>query len=149
MAECGTAFEIQTTFGDVSLVEDGKKCKFHYEMLEPKEPYQDVNGVCRITYCLPPDDAAHTLHLRLNCANCDAGVDGGEGMVAVTADIGSGRITLSYIETEAVLGAYVLADGLEIRFPQSSLPRTVRFGVCWIDRLPSEFDVQTWLGADV
>ena len=149
MAECGTAFEIQTTFGDVSLVEDGKKCKFHYEMLEPKEPYRDVNGVCRIEYDLPPDDAAHTLLFRLNCADCSFGVNGGEGMIAGTAEIGEGQMTLSFLETVAILGAHILEDGLELRLPPSSVSRTVRFGVCWIDRLPGEFDVQTWLGADV
>ena len=148
--ESGAGNCVSTTFGGIFLLFDGDIETFRHLSVEPKEPYAEVSGIHKIEFDYNADGKVHEICICLNNPECDALSDTGERFDAVTADIGEGRITLAFIEPENLdLEIEFAQNGIILHTTERTASQTLTFGVCWIDKLPSPDDVQTWLGADV
>lgn len=147
--ESATGSKLCTPFGDVVLRKDGKKCSFCYEALVPRAPYENVDGIYKLEYLYESDGKEHTVELILDNSECEGGEDSGEGMTAITADIGGGRITVAYIHKDDDFCVEIKKDGLKVMLPAVAPSQTLTFGVCFMNKLPSPDSVETWLGADV
>ncbi len=139
-----------TPFGNICLNIDGNTRPFSFSAIIPKKPFADVNGIFKLEYDYVSDGNEHIFELSLDHPECNALEDSGERFAAVTADIGDGRITLAFIETEKLdFEIEYNKNGITLRSNEKTVSQTLKFGVCWIDKLPSADDIQTWLGADV
>ena len=148
--ESGAGNCVSTTFGGIFLLFDGDIEAFRHLAVEPKEPYAEVSGIHKIEFDYNADGKVHEICICLNTPECDALSDTGERFDAVSADIGEGRITLAFIEPENVdFKIEFMKNGIILRSDKNTASQTLKFGVCWIDKLPSADDIQTWLGADV
>lgn len=148
--ESGVGRTVHTTFGNICLKIDSKTRTFRFSAILPEKPFADVSGIYKIEYGFQVDGKKHEIELLLDNPECDAGIDTGESFHAVTANLGEGRITLAFIEPESLdFEIEYNKNGITLRADDTTLSQTLKFGVCWIDKLSSADDVQTWLGADV
>lgn len=139
-----------TPFGNICLNIDGSTRPFSFSAIIPEKPFAGVNGVFKLEYDYVSDGNNHIIELLLDNPECNALVDSGERLTAVSADIGDGRITLAFIEPDNLdFEIEYRKNGITLRSSEKTASQTLKFGVCWIDKLPSADDVQTWLGADV
>ena len=148
--ESGTSKSVSTSFGDIFLLLDNKAQYVRSFAITPEKPLADVQGIYKIEYDYKADGKECEICFCLNNPECCAVPDTGERFDAVSADIGEGRITLAFIEPDNVdFKIKFMKNGIILRSDKNTASQTLTFGVCWIDKLPSPDDVQTWLGADV
>ena len=139
-----------TPFGNIYLKIDGKSRAFRFFAIPPENPFADVNGICKIEYVVEADGNKHEINLLLDNPDCNAYSETGERFDAVSADISDGRITLAFIEPNNLdFEIEYRKNGITLRSNEKTASQTLKFGACWIDKLPSADDIQTWLGADV
>ncbi len=148
--ESGVGNRVSTSFGELFLTLDGKTQNFRYFAVDPEKPFADVSGVYKIEYDFKADGGKHEIKLLLDNPECNAYSDTGERFDAISANIGDGRITLAFIEPENFdFEIEFMKNGIILRSNENTSSQTLKFGVCWIDKLPSADDIQTWLGADI
>lgn len=148
--ESGVGNQLSTSFGSIKLTLDEKAKSFGFFAVSPEKPFAEVNGIYKIEYDYKTDGKEHEIKLLLDNPECNARYDTGERFDAITSDIGEGRITIAFIEPETLdLQIEFIENGIILRSSAATESQTLKFGVCWIDKLPSADDNQTWLGADV
>ena len=148
--ESGAEKGLATSFGEVSLKLDGKAQSFRFFAVAPEKPFADVSGIYKIEYDYKADGCEHEISFCLDDPECNALPETGEKFDAVSADIGEGRITLAFIEPEVFdFKIEFMKNGILLRPGENTASQTLKFGVCLIESLPSDSDIQTRLGADV
>lgn len=148
--DSGVGNQLSTSFGSIKLTLDEKTKSFGFFATAPEKPFAEVNGIYKIEYDYKIDGKEHEIKLLLDNPECNARYDTGERFDAITADIGEGRITIAFIEPETLdLQIEFIENGIILRSSAATESQMLKFGVCWIDKLPSADDNQTWLGADV
>ncbi len=148
--ESGVGKSVHTTFDNIYLNIDGKSRTFRFSAILPEQPFADVNGIYKIEYDFEADGKEHEIKLLLDNPECNAYSESGERFDTISADLGDGRITLAFIEPEVFdFKIEFMKNGIILRSDKNTASQTLKFGVCWIDKLLSADDIQTWLGADV
>ena len=141
--ESGTGSTVSTPFGEVILLKDGKRRVFNYEAIESKAPYEHVDRIYKIEYRYESDGKEHTVELILDDPECEGCSDFGEDTYAFTADIGGGRITVSYADMHDDFSVETEKDRLKVTIPAEAPTQTLTFGVCYIRKLNLPDDVET------
>lgn len=147
--------EFETPFGRISMLLDGREIEFDCEQHAPHPKwFPDVDGVYRLSVTVKHDWRSHELVLQLMPAGpCKTDNDSGERLECIAIYIGTGKISMGCYDPIDDGRDYDAYHGEEPHLIVDIFPTTqtelFEFGVCWINNVTDDNEIQTSEGADI
>lgn len=132
---------LQTPFGNLNVSLDGQPVAYEVKPLEKAKNCLQVNGRYGV---LVTAEVGESVRCEIANVSVECEIESEENLEALSFYEGDVKLTIG-IEADFSLqqGQYT-KRGIEIK-----ATGPVRFGVCWIEPVNEENDVQTWYGADL
>lgn len=146
--------EIITPFGRVSMLLDGREVEFDCEKRAPHPNlFPDVDGVYRIAVNVRHHWKTRELKLQLTPIRpCETDNDSDERLECIAIYSGTWKMSMGCYDPFDGDQDYDVGHGKEPRLTTVIFPTTkterFEFGVCWINNVTEENEIQTLNGAD-
>ncbi|MFC4408946.1 hypothetical protein ACFOZY_00710 [Chungangia koreensis] len=143
-----------TPLGAIKLFVNDKEVDFTAIKLDNLAfQYRDVNGRYLIQYEYKSEYKNQEIKCCIPVIDVKGHIESGERLEAIAFYKEDIKLTIG-VEGEFhnpkysdYTGEY-LSNGIQYKTNQTTVDRKLNFGVCWIQPVTEENDVQTWFGAD-
>ncbi|MFJ5770101.1 hypothetical protein [Psychrobacillus sp. NPDC093180] len=145
---------LSTPLGAIKLFVNDEEVGFTAIKIDLDLHCRDVNGRYLIPYEYKNEMKSQEIKCCIPSIDVKGEVESGERLEAISFYKNDIKLTIG-VEGEFTgnnryidYGGDYLSNGIQYDTYHTTLDRTFIFGVCWIQPLTEENDVQTWFGAD-
>ena len=143
-----------TPLGEIKLFINNEEVAFEAVAIDRDRLCKNVNGRYVISIAVKNDNDYKKITCCLPNIDVKGSPESGEILEAIAFYKGDIKLTIGvqgefgYYQKYHDYNGNYLDNGIQFYMYPDSASRVIQFGVCWIQPVTDENDIQTWFGAD-